>query len=46
MLVSMPLRDQQIYQPADIERFYNRECRHGYLGNISPAQYEDRTSGT
>jgi len=29
-----------------IERFYNRERRHGYVGNISPAQYEDRTSGT
>jgi len=29
-----------------IERFYNRERRHGYVGNISPVQYEDRTSGT
>ena len=28
-----------------IERFYNRERRHGYVGNISPAQYEERTSG-
>jgi putative transposase len=28
-----------------IERFYNRERRHGYLGNISPVQYEDRTLG-
>jgi putative transposase len=26
-----------------IERFYNRERRHGYVGNISPVQYEDRT---
>jgi len=29
-----------------IERFYNRERRHGYIGNISPAQYEDRTLQT
>ena len=29
-----------------IERFYNRERRHGYVGNISPVQYEERTSGT
>ncbi len=28
-----------------IEWFYNRERRHGYLGNISPVQYEDRTLG-
>ena len=28
-----------------IERFYNRERRHGYVGNISPAQFEERTSG-
>ncbi len=28
-----------------IERFYNRERRHGYVGNISPVQYEDRTLG-
>jgi putative transposase len=26
-----------------IERFYNRHRRHGYVGNISPVQYEDRT---
>jgi transposase InsO family protein len=26
-----------------IERFYNRERRHGYVGNISPVEYEDRT---
>ena len=29
-----------------IERFYNRERRHGYVGNISPAHYEDRTLRT
>jgi putative transposase len=28
-----------------IERFYNRERRHSYVGNISPADYEDRTLG-
>jgi len=28
-----------------IERFYNRKRRHGYVGNISPAQFEKRTSG-
>ncbi len=27
-----------------IERFYNRQRRHGYLGNISPVEYEDRAS--
>lgn len=26
-----------------IERFYNRERRHSYLGHLSPAEYEDRT---
>jgi putative transposase len=26
-----------------IERFYNRERRHGYVGNISPVKYEERT---
>ncbi len=26
-----------------IERFYNRERRHGYVGNISPADFEERT---
>ena len=26
-----------------IERFYNRERRHGYVGNISPAEFEERT---
>jgi len=25
-----------------IERFYNRKRRHGYLGNISPAVFEER----
>jgi putative transposase len=25
-----------------IERFYNRKRRHGYLGNISPATFEER----
>jgi len=28
-----------------IERFYNRKRRHGYLGNISPAVFEERTEG-
>lgn len=28
-----------------IERFYNRERRHSYVGNISPVEYEDRTLG-
>ena len=27
-----------------IERFYNRQRRHGYVGNISPAEFEERTS--
>ena len=26
-----------------IECFYNRKRRHGYLGNISPAAFEERT---
>jgi len=29
-----------------IERFYNRERRHSYLGNLSPTNYEDKTLGT
>jgi len=29
-----------------IERFYNRERRHGYLGHTSPVNYEDRTLQT
>jgi putative transposase len=28
-----------------IERFYNRKRRHGYLGQISPAEFEKRTLG-
>jgi len=28
-----------------IERFYNRQRRHGYVGNISPTAFEERTSG-
>lgn len=28
-----------------IECFYNRKRRHGYLGNISPAEYEQKTVG-
>ena len=28
-----------------IEVFYNRSRRHGYLGNISPAEFEQRTVG-
>lgn len=26
-----------------IERFYNRQRRHGYVGNISPMEFEERT---
>ena len=29
-----------------IERFYNRKRRHGYVGNISPAKFEERTMRT
>lgn len=28
-----------------IECFYNRKRRHGYLGNISPVAFEERTIG-
>ena len=28
-----------------IERFYNRKRRHGYVGNISPVEFEKRTLG-
>jgi putative transposase len=28
-----------------IERFYNRKRRHGTIGNISPVEFEKRTSG-
>ncbi len=28
-----------------IECFYNRKRRHGYLGNITPAAFEERTKG-
>ena len=28
-----------------IECFYNRKRRHGYLGNISPVAFEERTGG-
>ena len=28
-----------------IECFYNRKRRHGYVGNISPADFEKRTTG-
>ena len=28
-----------------IERFYNRTRRHGYVGHISPAEFEKRTLG-
>ena len=39
-------RDQARADVFDyIERFYNRERRHGYVGNISPAEFEERTSG-
>jgi len=33
------------YDNAAVERFYNRERRHGYVGNISPVQFEKRTLG-
>ena len=26
-----------------IERYYNRQLRHSYVGNISPAEFEERT---
>ena len=29
-----------------IEVFYNRKRRHGYLGNISPADFEERSAGS
>jgi len=29
-----------------IEVFYNRKRRHGYLGNISPADFEKRSTGS
>ena len=29
-----------------IEVFYNRKRRHGYLGNISPDDFEERTTGS
>ena len=29
-----------------IERFYNRQRRHSYLGNLSPVEYEDKTLRT
>jgi len=29
-----------------IEVFYNRKRRHGYLGNISPADFEVRSTGS
>ena len=28
-----------------IEVFYNRKRRHGFLGNISPAEFEYKTTG-
>ena len=28
-----------------IECFYNRKRRHGYVGNISPVNFERQTSG-
>jgi len=37
-------RDQARADVFDyIERFYNRKRRHGYVGNISPVQFEKRT---
>jgi len=29
-----------------IERFYNRQRRHSYLGYLSPVEYEDKTLTT
>jgi putative transposase len=29
-----------------IEVFYNRKRRHGYIGNISPADFEERSAGS
>ena len=29
-----------------IEVFYNRKRRHGYLGNISPDDFEERSAGS
>jgi transposase InsO family protein len=29
-----------------IEVFYDRKRRHGYLGNISPADFEERSTGS
>ena len=29
-----------------IEVFYNRKRRHGYLGNISPADHEAQSAGS
>ena len=29
-----------------IEVFYNRKRRHGYLGNISPVEFEDQSNGS
>ena len=31
---------------AYIEVFYNRKRRHGYLGNVSPADFEERSAGS
>ena len=40
-------RDQARADVFDyIERFYNRQRRHGYVGNISPAAFEERTMRT
>jgi putative transposase len=36
-------RDQARADVFDyIERFYNRQRRHGYVGNISPVEFEER----
>ena len=29
-----------------IEVFYNRKRRHGYLGNVSPADFEEQSAGS
>ncbi len=40
-------RDQARADVFDyIEVFYNRKRRHGYLGNVSPADFEERSTGS
>ena len=40
-------RDQARADVFDyIEVFYNRKRRHGYLGNVSPADFEKQSAGS